>query len=142
MKKLFFITLLVIASAQLFAQAEKKPIEASIVGFFNGLSLVNADTLKYYTTTDFLLLESGEIWNLDTLVNKVMPMKNLNISRVNAFEFITIEQQGKMAWVGYHNAATYRMGDKERVAKWLETAVLVKEQGRWKIRMLHSTKLE
>ena len=142
MKRMFFITLVVICSTDLFAQKDKAKIEGTIVGFFNGLSLVNADTLKYYSTPDFQLLEDGEVWNIDTLLSKVMPRKNSKIQRVNTFQFIRTEQSGNMAWVSYHNSAEFKLGEKQQVVRWIESAVLVKNKGSWKMQMLHSTKLK
>jgi hypothetical protein len=142
MKRIFFITLIVIWSTEASAQKDKTKIEGTIVGFFNGLSLVNADTLRFYSTSDFQLLEDGQVWNLDTLLNKVMPRKNSKVQRVNKFEFIRTEQSGNMAWVSYHNSAEFKLGDKQQVVQWMESAVLVKNRGSWKIQMLHSTKLK
>jgi hypothetical protein len=142
MKKVLFIFLLVISSMPALAQKDKEQIEASVIGFFNGLSLIDADTLGYYTTSDFQLLENGEVWNLDTLIHKVMPRKNAGITRVNKFEFIKTEQNGTMGWVSYNNSAELSKGDKKQTIRWLESAVLIKQKGRWKIRMLHSTKLK
>jgi hypothetical protein len=59
MKGILFIWLFVMCSIHLFAQKNKNRIEASVVGFFNGLSLVNADTLKFYVTPDFHLWKMG-----------------------------------------------------------------------------------
>ena len=129
-------------SFPLFAQKENKEIESSIIGFFNGLSLINADTLKFYSTDDFQLLENGEIWNLDTLIAKIMPRKNANIQRVNNFNFVKTEQNSNTAWVSYFNSAEFSLGDKKQTIKWLESAVLKKNNGKWKIQMLHSTKLK
>ena len=120
---------------------QKDSIEASITKFFDGLSEINADKLKAYTTGDFLLLEGGEVWNMDTLVNKISPRKNSGIQRVNKFEFIRTEQNGNIAWVSYHNRADFSLNDKKQTVKWLESAVLIKENGRWKIKLLHSTKV-
>jgi hypothetical protein len=142
MKKIALITLMVIFSATSFAQKDKTKIEGSIAGFFNGMSLVNADTLRFYATPDFQLLENGEVWNLDTLISKVMPRKDSRIQRVNTFEFIRTEQTGDIAWVTYHNSAEFSLGEKKQTVKWMESAVLVKDKGRWKLQMLHSTKLK
>ena len=139
---MLFISVFIICTTDLFAQKDKINIEASITGFFNGLSLVNADTLKHYSTTDFQLLEDGQVWNLDTLLSKVMPRKNSNIQRVNTFEFIRTTQSGNMAWVSYHNSALFTKGDKQKTMNWMESAVLVKDKGRWRIQMMHSTKLK
>ena len=142
MKSLPVIFLFLISSTAIHAQKDQRKIEASIVGFFNGLSLLNQDTLSYYTASDFQLLEDGEVWNLDTLVNKIMPRKNSKVQRINKFEFIKVEQNGSMAWVSYNNQADFRLGEKQQTLKWLESAVLIKDKGRWKIQMLHSTKLK
>lgn len=142
MKGIFFVSLFVIYSNNLLAQKDRNKIEATVVGFFNGLSLVNADTLKFYATPDFQLLEDGQVWNMDTLINKIMPRKNSKIERVNTFEFVRTEQSGNMAWVSYNNSAEFRLGEKHQIMRWLESAVLTKSKGNWKIQLLHSTKLK
>jgi rhodanese-related sulfurtransferase len=124
---------------QILELVEKDSIEASISKFFDGLSEINADKLKAYTTADFMVLESGEVWNMDTLVNKISPLKNSGIQRLNKFEFIRTEQKGNIAWVSYHNTANFSLNDRKRSVHWLESAVLIKENGRWKIKLLHST---
>ena len=141
-KVLCFIALMLFFSSKPFAQKDKDSIEASIARFFDGLSEFNYDKLRDYSTADFLLLEDGLVWNLDTLISKVNPRKNMNIVRVNKFQFIKTEQIGNMAWVSYHNTADFSLGDKKQTVKWLESAVLIKEKGRWRIKMMHSTKLK
>ena len=141
MKKMICLFLVVLFfNVSSFAQQEKDSIEASVSRFFDGLSEINSDKLKAFATTDFLLLEDGQVWNMDTLVTK-MGTKNPNIKRVNKFEFIRTEQQGTMAWVSYHNTADFSMNEKQQTVKWLESAVLKKEGGRWKIKLLHSTRI-
>lgn len=142
MKKVFIGILFSASLVAGFAQSGSQQIQYSVIGFFNGLSLINVDTLKLYSTPDFHLLEDGEIWNLDTLVNRIMPRKNAGIKRVNKFEFMRIEEKGNMAWVSYYNTAEFSKGDKQQTKKWMESAVLIKQKGRWKIQMLHSTPLQ
>lgn len=142
MKSILFIAVFIICSNSLLAQKDKNKIEATVAGFFNGLSLVDPDTLKYYSTPDFQLLEDGQVWNLDTLISKVMPRKNSKIVRVNKFDFIKTAQSGNMAWVSYHNSAEFRLGEKQQILRWMESAVLIRTGGSWKIQLLHSTKLK
>src|SRR5688572_13104083 len=139
---LCFITIILLFSTKPFAQKDKDSIEASIARFFDGLSEFNYDKLRDYSTSDFLLLEDGLVWNLDTLINKISPRKTLNIVRVNKFQFIKTEQSGTLAWVSYHNTAEFSRNEQHQTIKWLESAVLVKEKGRWKIKMMHSTKIK
>ena len=122
------------------ASAQKDSLEATITGFFDGLSELNETELKGHTTADFLLLENGAVWNMDTLLLKISPLKNMNVKRVNSFSFISSHQKGDVAWISYHNTANYTAGDKQQTRDWLESAVLVKQAGRWKIQLLHSTR--
>ena len=124
-----------------FCQKEKDSIEASISKFFDGLSETDANKLKAYTTDDFILLENGQLWNIDTLVSKMSDPKNAGIKRVNKFQFIKTEQNGTVAWVSYHNSADFSLNEKKQTVNWLESAVLQNENGRWKIKLLHSTRV-
>jgi hypothetical protein len=139
MKKSFLIVLLMIYCTTVMAQKDREAIQATVVGFFNGLSLIDADTLRYYSTADFELLEDGEVWNMDTLIKRIMPRKGSNVKRFNSFTFITTSIDKNRAWVSYHNTADFTLADKQRQLKWLESAVLVKSKGRWRIQLLHST---
>lgn len=132
----------ILFSFQPFAQNEKGSIETSIIRFFDGLSEFNNDKLRNYSAPDFLLLENGEVWNLDTLINKLGEHKHLNIERTNKFQFIRTEQSGNIAWVSYYNTAELKFNDKHQTIKWLESAVLTKDRGRWIIKQLHSTPMK
>ncbi len=118
--------------------AQKDSIEATIVRFFDGLSERSAEKIREQATSDMLLLEQGEVWNLDTLIHYVTGARE-KFDRINSFEFIRTVQQGDIAWVSYHNKAEFIRGDKRRSIHWLESAVLTRENGRWKIRQMHST---
>lgn len=124
-----------------FSQREKDSIHASITRFFDGISDINADNMRACTTSDFTLLEEGEVWILDTLISKISARKNSGIQRVNSFEFIKTEQMGNIAWVSYYNTADFSLNEKKQTVKWLESVVLLKEKGKWKIKLMHSTRI-
>lgn len=124
-----------------FCQKEKDNIEASVSKFFDGISEIDPDKLRAYAAADFILLEDGHLWNMDTLVTKISGRKNSGIKRVNKFQFIKTEQSGNIAWVSYHNTADFSLNEKQQTVNWLESAVLKKEGGRWKIKLLHSTRV-
>ena len=118
-----------------------RPIEITISRFFDGISEIHEEKLRATVTEDFILLENGHLWNMDTLVTKVKNPKNPGIRRVNKFEFIKTEREGNTAWVSYHNTADFSLNEKQQTVKWLESAVLRKEKGKWKIKLLHSTRI-
>src|SRR6188474_2238430 len=108
MKRIFCLILFALFfNITSFCQKEKDSIEASISKFFDGLSEIDAKKLKAYTTDDFILLENGQLWNIDTLINKMSTPKNAGIKRINKFQFIKTEQNGDIAWVSYHNTAEF-----------------------------------
>jgi len=143
MKGIFLIALLLLLSVlPTYAQAEKDSIKHTIVQFFEGLSKVDPEHIKAYSSSDFYLLEDGEIWNMDTLIKAVTGGVNPGMQRINSFQFEKIEQTGSTAWVSYFNTAVFKLKDRQVTVKWLESAVLLKEKKKWKIWMLHSTKLK
>ena len=142
MKRIVLLfTLLICFSISSFAQKDKDSIENAISRFFDGISEINPAKLRDYSTNDFLLLEDGEVWTVDTLINKLSTRRNSNLVRTNKFKFIKTEQEGNTAWVSYHNTAEFKLNDKQQTVRWLESAVLVKEKTRWKIKLMHSTRL-
>lgn len=134
---LFFIF-----AASLNASAQKDSIKATIIRFFDGLSELNPDKLKAHTTADFLLLEDGAVWNMDSLTSNFSRVKKESFKRINTFSFIDTREEGNTAWVSYFNTADITFGNRQRTIKWLESAVLVKHSGNWKIQLLHSTHLK
>jgi ketosteroid isomerase-like protein len=63
------------------------------------------------------------------------------MKRVNTIDFIKVTVKGPVAWVSYHNMADIAKKGKQRQVRWLESAVLEKTKGEWKVALLHSTVL-
>lgn len=141
MKSVLLLVSCFFFTTPLLAQKDKAVIEATIVKFFDGLTEVDSNKLNATTTKDFLLLEVGEVWNMDTLVHKLTVSKNSNRKRVNIFEFIKTEQKEDVAWISYFNTAELIMGDRKQNIHWLESAVLIRQGKEWKIKLLHSTRM-
>ena len=87
-------------------------------------------------------MEDGAVWNMDTLTNKLSPLKTISFSRTNHLDFIQTEVKGTTAWVAYNNTADMNVKGQKRNVRWLESAVLVKEGKEWKVQLLHSTTLK
>ena len=119
-----------------------KAVQETINTFFKAFSEGNFKYIEQTSTLDFLLLEQGMIWNLDTLQNKLAKPKPAGYSRKNRFEFFETRLTGKRAWVGYHNYADFETAAGKRTIHWLESAVLVKEKKSWKLEMMHSTRVQ
>lgn len=114
------------------------PAFKAVQEFFAGLATFDENRMRDNMTNDFELLEVGEVWDADKLVNAVLPYKGM-IKRQNFFDLITYKQNGDTVWVSYWNKAKKQTSKGEEQDLWLESAVIIKTDEDWKIQMLHST---
>ena len=97
-------------------------------------------------TANFILLEHGEVWTNDTIINyqlrEAVEAAEQGYTRLNDFDFIETVADGKTVWTAYHNYGTWIKGtDTLFQAQWLESAVAVWTAGEWKLKLLHSTRV-
>lgn len=150
MKRTFQLLLVFFLSASAVGQTANKSNETQIKdliidSFQDIFSDLEPETLTNYYTEDFLLLENGEVWDNEIIANymKQAKMRESRPERINSFVFIEIKIEGKMAWVAYHNKATFKAGDKVvGEMNWLESATAILTEEGWKLQMLHSTVVE
>jgi ketosteroid isomerase-like protein len=128
------------------ALSDEKQVQNLIQDSFDSLfSAFNEDLILEYYTEDFLLLEQGEIWDIEFIRNYFKKAKtNTPIPiRTNRFEFITTKVEGNRAWVAYQNYASISRPDQEPTnLHWLESATAVRTAKGWRLDMLHSTRVE
>lgn len=141
---IFFIT--PSAFSQSSTEAEEQKIMDLIKNSFQEILSENKkEKLLQYYTVDFLLLEDGEVWDLEKMRNMmdiVAGMESLP-ERINSFDFIELKISGDMAWIAYHNTAIFKLdGNVMGEMKWMESAVAIQTEKGWKLQMLHSTLIE
>lgn len=132
---LILILTLSVSVNSLANEAVFRPVEA----LFSAMSAADHLKMKAVVTDDFQLLEAGEDWSLTDLINVVKPSE---YKRRNYFSVIKTKVYGDVAWVSYWNKATFNNGKEESTVAWLESAVMVKVAGQWKMQMLHSTRIK
>lgn len=122
---------------------EQRMVQQVIENMFDALSIADTGALKKYCTSEVRFYEYGEIWTLDTLFKKVMQSKSIpDFKRKNNFEFVNTIIHNKSAWVTYYLQSGFTRNGKEELVKWMETVVLIKNAKKWKINVLHSTRLK
>jgi hypothetical protein len=138
------IALFVLLSTQFsFAQtSEKAEVQQVITRFFDALSVTNIPQMKAEVSDDFMLLENGEIWTIDTLANKISRPKPEGYLRQNSFDFLSTKIDKNRAYVYYKNKAEISSKTRNAIIKWLESAILRKEKGRWRMEFMHSTPMK
>lgn len=144
MKRSSLLLLLLMVVATSIAQPVNKEhlsVQQTIIKLFDALS--NSDTagLRLHSTADVHFYEYGEVWTIDTLIQKLTAVKSADYKRVNKFDFVKTTINEKTAWATYYLQSTITRNGKEDIVKWMETVVLIKEKKQWKINVLHSTRL-
>ena len=141
--KFLFIAFLFTATvnAQTITQ-EQSTVQHTIENLFAALTNVDTAAMKTFTTSNVRFYEYGQVWTIDTLIQKVVQDKSIpGFKRTNKFEFVNTTINTKTAWVTYYLQSTFTRNGKEEIVKWMETVVLIKEKKQWKINVLHSTRL-
>ncbi|MDX1925824.1 MAG: nuclear transport factor 2 family protein [Pirellulaceae bacterium] len=123
------------------AVAEDHPAFQPVKELFAAMSKHDGQAMQGNATEDFQLLEHGEVWTMQKLVDAVQP-KGEPFERKNFFKQIRARQEGNMVWLSYWNKAEIRSSRGLRTVVWLESAVIVKEDDRWKVQLMHSTRLD
>jgi len=135
---IFFIT-----SPSLAQQpTERQQVQQVLHVIFEAFSEGSVAKMEQALTPDVKILETGEVWTLDTIRSYFARPRPADFRRINTLDFFQTEVEGKMAFVSYHNTAAIHANGKDRIVKWLESAVLVREGKSWRVKMLHSTRLK
>ena len=117
----------------------KKLVEDS---FQDILTDLKSEKIADYYTEDFILIENGEIWNIDSVRNYLerAQLRTPKPTRENKFDFFKIEIMEDVAWVSYHNYATFTTENSPpRVVHWMETVIAIRTEQGWRIKLLHNS---
>jgi len=134
-KAVFLVLSLVFCTS---AQSVESASFDAVRSLFAAMSAFDYARMRSVVTDDFQLLEDGEVWNVEILISAIRPGENSYVRR-NFFSLINTETHNDVVWVSYWNRATFTMPDKVSERVWLESVVLIKDQGKWKVQLMHST---
>lgn len=144
MKKIIFLIVSIFLSSFLQAQPlltkEQQAVQQTVINFFEALSNRDSVSLKKCCAADIILLENGSTWNADTLILKAITLNTAtDFRRVNSLDFIRTTVHKSTAWTTYSLYSEITRNGKQSTVQWLETVVIIKVKGQWKIKVLHST---
>ena len=118
--------------------AQDAPMDP-VVKFFTALSDSNPAQMRTAVTDDVQILEQGEVWDLTKLLSILKPRTTV---RRNFFSVISEHVRGDTALINYWNKAQEKLDTgEERTRAWLESALVIRIDGQWKILQLHSSRL-
>ncbi len=144
MKKILLLIITISLSTFLQAQQlltkSQQQVQQAVIKMFEALSNRDSASLKVHCTTDITFYEYGQVWNIDTMINKAITMNTAtDFKRINTFDFINTETDKNTAWVTYRLISAITKDNKQTIVQWLETVVLAKQKKQWRVKHLHST---
>ncbi|MGZ8539667.1 MAG: nuclear transport factor 2 family protein [Chitinophagaceae bacterium] len=140
---LLALSITVFLQAQGGLTANQQAVQQTVMKVFDALSNRDSVSLKLYCADDVTLYEYGQVWNIDTLINKAIVLNTAtDFKRINTIIFINTTVKKNTAWATYNLQSEITSDGKQRIVHWLETVVLVKEKKIWKIKVLHSSMIK
>jgi len=129
--------------SSLITDQEKIIAKNLIQGAFDDLwAGLDSTKILDYHTEDFIILENGAIWD-NIRIKKYMRdklAKEDRPRRVNMMEYISIDKYGPSMQIAYQNNAEFHNQDSLLyTGAWLESALAVKTDHGWRLKMMHST---
>ncbi len=120
----------------------EREVQKAVTKLFDAISINDAADIKSSCTNDVKFYEYGQIWTVDTLLQKLSVLSGpSSYNRTNTFDFVSTKVKGSIAWVTYYLESTITKTGKPDIIKWMETVILIKEKNQWKVSILHSTRL-
>src|SRR5690349_12779903 len=110
------------AFAQSIRNSNEQSLQTVVNKFFDALAALDVEKAKSLCTADVTILESGKVWNFDSLAIQISSRKakSADFRRVNKLNFLKTNISGNTGWVYYMNEAMITFDGKMTHVKWIE----------------------
>ena len=107
------------------------------------VALTKDDTaqLRAVTTSDFYAFDGGEKMTGDELMSLIKSLHAAGKTFVWTVTEPKVRIEHAVAWITYLNRGSVQDAAGKKDVSWLESAVLLKEAGTWRIQFFHSTRV-
>jgi uncharacterized protein (TIGR02246 family) len=123
------------------ATADEEAVRTLIRDWFASFSQNDEARFRSFMTDDYLLCENGELMDLAGVLGMFKAQRPSGYQRTDQFDFKSVTVRGEMAWAVYFLGSDINTDEMQRHRKWLESIVLRKVDGRWRLVLHHSTKI-
>lgn len=120
--------------------ADKAQVTETVRSMFAALAANDADKFRAAITPDFYAFDVGKRFTGDALLELIKTAHaagNVYVWTVNEPD---VHISGDLAWIAYLNRGSIKDASGTENVTWLESAVLQRDKGAWRIRFLHSTR--
>lgn len=120
------------------SEAEVAAVERVVYDLFESIASFNYPSIREHCTEDVVLFEDGQVLGLEAFIDKVKVFEGKATINYH-LEDVTTHVEGSFAWLTLRNRAVMVTGEGPTSLEWLESAVLQKQAGLWRIAFYHST---
>jgi ketosteroid isomerase-like protein len=141
---LFALTLVfspALVSAAPSASNDQTEVVETLRNLFTAAIAEDSPRFHALLTPDFYCFDGGRRYDVESLYNLVLTLHkagNVYAWSVNDPE---VHISGHLAWITYVNRGSITNASGTQQLSWLESAILVKDSGNWRIRFFHSTRV-
>jgi ketosteroid isomerase-like protein len=145
----FFVAIAALLTAMIGASAadqsgrsaaDQIQITEAIRSFFAPATADDLDKLHAVTAPDFYAFDAGGRFTRDALMDLIKAAHAAGKVYVWTVNEPEVHISGDIAWITYVNHGSIKDASGTKNATWLESAVLQREKGIWRIRFFHSTR--
>lgn len=137
-----FGLLCVLAGTACQSQTEKPgelpDVERVVYDFFESIASFNYPAIRDHCADDVVLFEDGRVLRLEAFIAEVRGLEGKATISYH-LEGVETHVEGALTWMSLRNRAVLVNGQGQTTREWLESAVLSKRAGLWKIVFYHST---
>lgn len=119
---------------------DEAAVKQSVEGVYAAFSAFDKQKYRALLTEDYLLLENGELLDLEGDV-AMMATADSGQRRVDAFDFRSVKVHGETAYAVYFLKSEITDKKGARNLEWLESAILRRAGSGWRMALLHSTRI-
>jgi ketosteroid isomerase-like protein len=136
------ITLCAMGSAQASpTPADEEAVAQTLRQMYVALTHDDAAKLRAVTTADFYTFDGGQKMNGDEFIALIKGLHAGGKVFVWTVTEPKVRIEGAVAWITYLNRGSVQDAAGKKDVSWLESAVLLKEAGSWRIQFFHSTRV-
>ena len=128
------------AADQLSPAADQTQVTEAIRSFFAAATADDLERLHAVTTPDFYAFDAGGQFTRDALMDLIKGAHAAGKVYVWTVNEAEVHISGDIAWITYVNHGSIKDASGTKDVTWLESAVLQKEKGTWRIHFFHSTR--
>jgi hypothetical protein len=120
------------------SQSELSKIDKIFQSYFDGISKFDYQAMRQACSPDYFLLEDGSVWTVEDHINFLKSLEGKG-SITYTFTDVRKSIDGSVAWRMHRNVADATLEGKSVHFEWIERAIFHRQNGEWKMSLLHST---